>query len=270
MTERLYRRLAVELPNVSELGGVYLAIVQPRPAFAKEYNRWYDRDEFYSGAMSGPWIFSGRRWVATRTLRGARILGQGADSAPYSVGNLLATYFITAGHVEDARTWMITHATESLWPDGRGFPERDVVYSGWHDVRATAVLDPPPMTPEMALEHPYEAIVIEVIDAVSAEARDDLVEWLANSLVPATISVGQCVLMTPTEADAQTRAWGLAEASPHRVTLAWFLPDWDIAHWPSRFALHESLLRESGRGSLVMVAPFLPVVPGTDRYIDEL
>jgi hypothetical protein len=53
-----------------------------------------------------------------------------------------------------------------------------------------------------------------------------------------------------------------------RLTLLWFLEKDPRACWTEHFADLETLGGPDGRVELV--APFIPTVPGTDRYVDEL
>jgi hypothetical protein len=150
------------------------------------------------------------------------------------------------------------------------FAERDPVYAGYHDFRGGMVMDPAPMSHEVALDHNYGAIVLEIVDAPDDASRDRLIAWLHKELIPSTIDRGQCIVLTPTELDDGAREKGIAEGDPKRVCLAWLLPAWSTEEWTARFGDHETKIRDSSLGTLVMAAPFLPLEPGTDRYLDEL
>jgi hypothetical protein len=54
------------------LGSFLFTIVEPRPGHEVAYNRWYQRDHFYSGCMIGPWTLAGGRSVATRDCKALR------------------------------------------------------------------------------------------------------------------------------------------------------------------------------------------------------
>ena len=47
-------------------GSALFTLVDPSKGHEVAYNRWYERDHFYAGCMIGPWLFAGKRWVATR------------------------------------------------------------------------------------------------------------------------------------------------------------------------------------------------------------
>ena len=48
-----------------KLGSILFTVVDPHRGHEVDYNRWYERDHFYSGVMIGPWTFAGNRYVAT-------------------------------------------------------------------------------------------------------------------------------------------------------------------------------------------------------------
>ena len=53
-------------------GSALFTLVDPNRGHEVAYNRWYERDHFYAGCMIGPWLFAGKRWVATRALKDLR------------------------------------------------------------------------------------------------------------------------------------------------------------------------------------------------------
>lgn len=55
-----------------------------------------------------------------------------------------------------------------------------------------------------------------------------------------------------------------------RLTLLWFLEADPREVWQSHFAALDGDLVERGLGRVELVAPFVPTVPGTDRYVDQL
>jgi hypothetical protein len=55
-----------------------------------------------------------------------------------------------------------------------------------------------------------------------------------------------------------------------RLTLLWFLEADPRDCWEGYFADLETPVTESGLGRVELVAPFIPTVPGTDRYVDQL
>ena len=53
-------------------GSALFTLVDPTEGHEVAYNRWYERDHFYAGCLIGPWLFAGKRWVATRALKDLR------------------------------------------------------------------------------------------------------------------------------------------------------------------------------------------------------
>lgn len=54
------------------------------------------------------------------------------------------------------------------------------------------------------------------------------------------------------------------------MTLLWFLEQDPRVCWSECFTGLDSLMADRGLGSVELVAPFIPTLPGTDRYVDEL
>lgn len=64
-----YAELAALGPYGVHPGHALITMVEPHPGHEYAYNRWYEDDHYYAGAMAMPWMFAGRRWVATRGSR---------------------------------------------------------------------------------------------------------------------------------------------------------------------------------------------------------
>ena len=67
-----YSALPAEGPYEVRIGSALITMVEPHRGHEHAYNRWYEDDHFYSGAMAMPWMFAGRRWVAPRALQQLR------------------------------------------------------------------------------------------------------------------------------------------------------------------------------------------------------
>jgi hypothetical protein len=267
--------LAHALPTDVALGGALITLVQPQRGHAEAYNRWYEDDHFYAGATAGPFTLAGRRFVATRALRESRILGEGEDAAFRALaasGSYLALYWILAGHVDDNRRWAVEAMVNQLTPAGRGFEHRDHVYTSFHDARFAVVYDPAPMRPVHALDHPYAGVVLEVLELEDPDDSAGLDSGLAAlaAVHRGDPAVGQCVAFTPLPALgalAHIRSDGFDLA--RSVCVLWFLHDDPREQWPGRFAGHSEALAGTALRSR-LIAPFIPTVPGTNRYLDEL
>jgi hypothetical protein len=275
MTDDIYLQLAHDRPHEAKLGGALITMVDPPRGFEAAYNRWYEDDHFYAGATAGPWVFAGRRFVATRDMRRLRYP---SEPRGYSTadGCYISLYWHTAGHSTDVERWALEALLGEFLPGGRTFMFEELkhTYTAFHDFAFAHVADPSPMQAVHALDHPYPGIAVELVDAESPGQRPELLAWLESTFLPAKAGeglVGQCVAFTPRPFRAELadkRGW--KDQDPlRRVCLIWFLRQDPRHAWPRAFATHEADLGEGG-ASLRLLAPFVPTSPGTDRYVDEL
>ena len=130
----IYGRLAWQHPNRTALGGALITMVEPDPGYERTYNRWYEDDHFYSGAMMGLWAFAGARWVATRRLQLLRYPSRSRIAIPVTAGCYLSAFGVTKGHLDEYEEWSATLMREVLYPEGRGFDHRTHIYSGFHSL----------------------------------------------------------------------------------------------------------------------------------------
>ena len=126
--------MKVEYPV--QVGSMLYTMVEPHKGFEKEYNRWYERDHFYGGCMTGPYIFAGRRWVATRDLKDLRFPQDSPFAKPADAGSYLAVYWHLKGYHAEKSAWSRPQV-HWLYENGRGFPERTHVHTSnyWYDWR---------------------------------------------------------------------------------------------------------------------------------------
>lgn len=274
-----YTSVAHHLPNEVQIGGALITMVEPHPGHEHAYNRWYEDDHFYSGAMQGPWTFSGRRWVAPRALRNRRVPVDNSVVQPPDAGCYISIYWITKGHEEDNERWSFEAMDKALMPyPGRGFPHRQHVYTSFHRYRFGLVRDPGPMKPHLALEHPFAGMVVEVIDAPDG-GLDALQHWLQHEhlppLLPAT-PAGVVTAFTPVPfSQGRIEQPGTPAVAPpagvgRQLCLLWFIDRDPFICVPDAFSAHLDALAASKLGQLRFFGAFVPTIVGTDRYVDEL
>jgi hypothetical protein len=262
-----YAALAARGGTRSALGSAFVSLVEPHPGHERAYNRWYEDDHFYSpGALAMPWWFAGRRWVATRELRELRAPARSAVADPVTQGCYLGTYWITAGHWEDQWAWLGT-AVGRLRAEGRMFDERTHVHTAFYDHIRT--LGPGPAGPRdfQSLDHPYAGLVLEIVDGRRAE----LTEWMVDEHAPAILeetAAAMCIAFTPRPWPPGSLWFDNAATPEDRLALLWFLAADPRDRW--EFADEAARVAAGGFGSTEFLAPFIPTVPGTDRYVDEL
>lgn len=265
--------IAHAAPTEVRLGGALITMVEPGPGKALEYNRWYEDDHFYAGATTGPFTFAARRFVATRDLKQARIVGASESEefrALTAKGSYISLYWILAGHLDDNRRWSIARMIDHLTPAGRGYADREHIYTSFHDWRFTHVFDAPPMQDVHALDHPYAGIAVEILDRDPAATGESLVAQVERlvELHRGDPQVGQCIAFVPLPLPEKLSHVKREEFDLTRsVCLLWFLKEDPRIQWPGRFANHASVLPAGGRQSR-LIAPYIPTVPGTNWYAD--
>lgn len=270
----VYAQLAAVGPYGVRPGHALITMVEPHPGHEYAYNRWYEDDHFISGAMAMPWMFSGRRWVATRDLQLLRYPEKSAIAQPVTAGCYLSTYWITDGRYADHMRWTVG-INKRLNRDARVYRDRTHVFTAFQDHETTVYRDGAAGPRDFhALDHPYAGLVLQVIDAESPAARAELLEWLRARHLPKRLAGSPAAMVTvfrptPLPGDRMTYVKQV-EGVDVRLTLLWFLEADPRDCWEAHFAGLGEAVRESGLGRVELVAPFVPTVPGTDRYVDKL
>ncbi|MFG2554043.1 hypothetical protein ACGFWF_29420 [Streptomyces sp. NPDC048581] len=269
-----YAELAAVGPYGVRPGHALITMVEPHPGHEYAYNRWYEDDHYYAGAMAMPWMYSGRRWVATRDLQLLRYPEKSAIAQPVTAGCYLSTYWITAGRYDDHMRWTVA-INKRLNRDARVYRDRTHVFTAFQDHETTVYRDGAAGPRDFhALDHPYAGLVVEVIDADSPEQREELLEWLRARHLPRRLAGSPAAMVTifrPTPLPLDRMSYvKQVEGTDTRLTLLWFLEADPRECWEGHFTDLETAVGESGLGRVELVAPFVPTVPGTDRYVAEL
>jgi hypothetical protein len=243
-------------PGVA-LGSILFTLVEPHRGHEVEYNRWYERDHFYAGCMVGPWLFAGRRFVATRDLKALRF---GSDPDLFGgsdLGSYLAVYWILDGRHEEHVDWALDQV-HWLHENGRMFAERDHVHTLMYRHAWTVSGGVPA---ELALDHPFGGLTATLVDLAPGVTVEDLGAWV--DLLGPELEIGFTPMPLPEGAPVtQTSVDGYV------LNLS-FSANSPAAWWTAQHDSAEKLERD-GVGRMVWTAPFIPTVPGTDRYTDEL
>ncbi|WP_030668849.1 hypothetical protein [Streptomyces rimosus] len=269
-----YADLAAVGPYGVRPGHALITMVEPHPGQERAYNRWYEDDHYIAGAMAMPWIFAGRRWVATRELRLLRRPVRSAVARPVTAGCYLSTYWITEGRYDDHMRWTVA-INRRLNADGRIHHARTHVFTAFHDHVATVYRDGDRGPRDFhALDHPYAGLVVEIIDAADADGRAALLRWLRDDRLPRRLAGSPAAMVTvfrPTPLpDDRMPYVRQVEGVDNRLTLLWFLQEDPRVCWTRCFTGLDGEVADAGLGRVELVAPFVPTVPGTDRYVDEL
>jgi hypothetical protein len=275
MVDPAYSELPAAGPYEVAIGGALITMVEPWPGTEHAYNRWYEDDHYYSGAMAMPWMFAGRRYVATRDLQLLRYPEDSVVAQPVSAGCYLHLYWITAGRMDDHMQWTV-NTNNRLRADSRIHLERTHVYTSFQDYLGDTRTDDTAAKDIHTLDFPFPAVVMEIVDAAPGVSREELDEWLVSDYIPWTQRTPHSPIAStlrfapqPLPAGKQPDVADI-EGLDGRVTLIHFLTEDPRLHWQTRFARHGDRVASSGKGRIDLCAPFIAAVHGTDLYVDEL
>ncbi|KAF2817537.1 uncharacterized protein BDZ99DRAFT_470526 [Mytilinidion resinicola] len=276
-----YTTLPLTGPHSIGVGHALITLVEPHPGHERAYNRWYEDDHMFSGALYLPWLFSGRRWVATHDLQQLRFPRDHALFDPLSQGCYLSTYWITPGRIAEHKEWSFS-VYNRLVAECRVNDHRDHVFTSFQDKSGTVYHSPSTPRDVFTLLDPSPGLVMEILDA-DDEAPDSsaLRKWLLDVHLPARVSVphspvdSAMVFATrPLEAmppEVLARIGEIAGAAnePRRVTVLWFLKrdPREVWEW---VAGEEERVKAGGEGRVRFCAPFVPARMGTNEYDDQL
>lgn len=254
------------------LGHAIMALHDPNRGFEVAFNRYYERDHMYAAAFA-PWTLGVQRWVATRPLKDLRYPAEGPFGQPVDAGSFLAMYWIQDGHLEDQQLW-VADFNKVLVAHGRTFEDRDVQTATTYDYVGGIFADLDGVPAELALEHRYPGVVWTWVERDPGTPFDELRNWLLEEHLPATLT-GAPVAMTLGFTPLPKADWWPAAAPEvpgvgDRIILVHFLETDPRDCWDAHFAGLGKAIDDSGKAHTLFVAPFIPTVPGTDRYCDEL
>lgn len=250
-----------DLGGEVRLGSMLFTLVEPHRGHEVAYNRWYERDHFYAGCMVGPWLFAGRRFVATKALKDLRF-GTDADifgGAP--LGSYVAIYWVLEGRHQDHFDWA-TRQVMWLHENGRMFAERDHIHTLLYDVAWTTRTDDDGVPAELALDHPYGGVTATLIRPAQGASPDQVRAAMAG----AELSLGFSPIPLPASAPVTQTGHDRLEGCV--LTLA-FSESSPAERWDAHRAT-SARMADGGIGEVLWSAPFIPTIPGTDTYTDQL
>src|SRR5437899_491412 len=268
-----YYDLAAVGPYEARIGSALITMVEPHVGHERAYNRWYEDDHFNAGAMAMPWMFAGRRFVAPVSYQRYRYPADSAVAQPVDAGKYLSVYWITDGRYEDHIRWTIA-TNQRLFKDGRVFMERDHTFTSFQQYRDVVYRDAAGPRDIHALDYPYQGLVLEVIDSPDSATRQQVIEWATRERIPNALAgspIALCMAFTPMPLPADKSPYVKdVEGVDTRLTLLWFTEGDPADVWDDAFAGAGEQVAKTGLGRVELVAPFIPTVPGTERYVDEL
>jgi hypothetical protein len=274
-SDEAYSRLPKLSTHTLGIGGALISMVEPHPGQELAYNRWYEDDHYYSGALYMPWMYSGRRFVATRDLQEMRYPAVSPIAQPITAGCYLHLYWITPGHMEDQVRWSVS-TNEVLRATDRIHLARTHVYTSFQDWVGSHHRDTHGPKDYQVLDHGSAGVVMEVLDGTVEGGRDALDAWVRSDYLPwlhrspdNPITATVWFAPQPLPADKMPDVADIPGVD-RRLTLLHFLDTDPRLCWDIYFAGNGGLVAAGGAGTLEFAAPFIPVEFGTDRYVDEL
>jgi hypothetical protein len=245
-----------------------ITMVEPERGHEVEYNRWYERDHLYGGVMIGPYGFAASRFVATKDLKDLRYPAS-STIAPNNEGSYVALYWILDGHHDDWWKWG-RKQVRVLHEAGRMFPHRKHIHTQLYDYDGAVERNADGVPVELALDHRFPGIV--VIWGRTGPDRAAAVAKLKTDIVPKVLSGSQaalCLTFLPFPMPPGQPSDVPASADDEqRFLQIWFCDEHPAAIWDETFAGLPDAYGDTAE--VLLAAPFIGTVPGTDTYTDKL
>ena len=161
-----------------------------------------------------------------------------------------------------------------LREQSRMLPARVQAHAGFCQFVWSRARDSDGVPAELALDHPYAGVVMLMIDRAPGVEAAALHDWYRDELLarllpgsPAALCLCLQPVPLPNDAPAYVpRPQGLER----RSVFLYFLERDPRECWSALFADQGARVAESGLGRVSFAAPFIPTIPGSDRYTDEL
>jgi hypothetical protein len=256
------------MPTQIDLGHAMITMVEPHRDTLREYNQWYEHDHAYSGVMAGPGAFAFRRFVATRDLKQRRIPEHSSIAEPKELGSFIALYWVEQGQVDALFGWSYAEMPR-LIEQGRMHPGRDHISTAVYD-RAGAHERSGGVPAEVALDHPFPGVVCVWSDLAPGAPITDLADWFRTEGLPADDPIGVAVGWALREFPGTPAGVPATQGVGTRLVHTCFTTVDPRECWDDAFGDLGARLEKSGLGTLALAAPFVPTVPGTDTYLDQL
>ena len=275
MSEEIKPAKPIEVVASAEpivLGSMLFTIVEPHRGHEVDYNRWYERDHFYSGVMIGPYTFAGRRFVATKDLKKLRRNDPEILAGEPGAGSYVALYWVLDGYHDLWTKWSARQVMQ-LHAKGRMFEHREHVHTMLYHFEWSQSRDDDGVPIEVALDHSYEGIVPVWVEASEGVDRATVWTFLREELLPGLLPGTSASLVgafTPLPIMVSAPGVAQQEENVTRTLLLFFLDADPADAWEEVFEEGARRLEASGLATVAAAASFKPTHPGTDEFTDEL
>jgi hypothetical protein len=211
--------------------------------------------------------------VATADLKELRDPDPSEITGEPQRGSYVALYWVLDGYHDIWNRWAVRQV-RALHAANRMFEERDHVHTLLYRHSWAYNQKPDGVPVEVALDHPYQGMVPVWIDREPDVTDEQLGEWLRTEHLPALLpgTAGDLVAAftpLPLLIDAPGDV-PRSDATDRRTLLLWFLHAHPAVAWERVIGEHRRRLEQSSMGKVVAALPFIPTVPGTDTFTDQL
>src|SRR3954468_18819732 len=240
-----------------ELGHALITLVEPHQESVVAYNRWYEHDHALSGVMTGPGAFSYRRFVAPRELKERRFPEDSPSAQPVGEGSFIALYWFEKYQLDAHCEWAYPEVGR-LAAAGRMNPDRRHVSTEYYDLLGVVSRDAGAVPVELALQHPYAALVMVWTEATSEWPDAETDEFL-QQLVVTDSPIAQVVTFRPHVLPAAFAPMpGAIVGDDDRDVLAHCLFVDDELALPAASTVVQAALEKAPGVTALLVAPFVP------------
>jgi hypothetical protein len=131
--------------GVVRIGSVIFALIQPTPGREQAFNRWYERDHYYTAGTAAPGVFSAARFVQPETQ------------------THLALYFVLPGH-DEARVAFATEQVGRASTESRMFDDREHLHTWSYEIDVAWRSDQDVVPLALALDRRYPMVSVAMYD----------------------------------------------------------------------------------------------------------
>ena len=259
---------------VIKLGTMLFTMVEPEKGFEVEYNRWYERDHFYGGVLTGAWSFAGDRFVATRTMKDLRYPAESVMTPDPLSGSYLGVYWVLDGKHDEWNRWSVD-TVKMLHATGRMFAERTHIHTLLYHFTWSIQKNEWGCPAELALDHNYAGLVVNVGELLEGATHDDLEAWTRNTWAPGALASdwGPDLVVNATPLplldDAPPDVPRTVNAERRFLQLH-FLDHAPDENWEAGYGQYGAQLNASGVATHLWTSPFIQTIVGTDTHTDQL
>lgn len=249
-----------------EVGHAIIALHDPVPGREAAFDEWYEADHMLAAGTMAPWTIGGMRWVADRDLKALRYPETG-PFGPATRGSFMMLFWIQRDRLAEQQAW-VTEAMVDIAAQDRNFADREAVTATTYDFVRHVARDPHGVPPVLALAHHFPGVVLLVVERSPGTSVDGLGDWLLDTALAPRLAGSPVALVTAFAPRPKEAWWPAAYPEVAGVGERLFVlafTDTDPREcWATHFAGLGAELDASGRGRVLLAAPFVPAPVGTD------